>query len=376
MRYLTSDIVYTSVSSPIKQGVLVVDDEGTIQDVLNQSDLASQNLEYFPGALCPGFINTHCHLELSHLKNKIEKRTGLSQFILEIVSQRDAPVKDVFDSINKADQMMYDNGIVAVADISNTYLSFSCKENSPIHYHTFIEIFGSKPENAHSLFSQGLELKKRAQHPCSLTPHATYSVSDTLFKILKEQNKGQIVSIHNQETQSEDEMFINASGTLLEGLPSFHHFKASGQSALKSTLPKLPIAPILLVHNTFTKREDIFWAHSQRSNIFWATCPKANLFIENALPTYSDFVESEAKMTIGTDSLASNDSLSILEEMKVINSHVPLPLLIQWACKNGAEFLGLEKLGSFQKGKRPGVNHLIGLENNQLTPNSQVRRIA
>ena len=66
MRYLTSDIIFTAFSNSIYDGVLVVDDEGKIVNILeNKGQVESANLEYFKGALCPGFINTHCHLELS-----------------------------------------------------------------------------------------------------------------------------------------------------------------------------------------------------------------------------------------------------------------------------------------------------------------------
>ena len=80
-------------------------------------------------------------------------------------------------------------------------------------------------------------------------------------------------------------------------------------------------------------------------------------------------------MTIGTDSLASNDTLSILEEMKTIQAHVSLELLMEWACKNGAEFLGLDALGTFQKGKLPGINYITHIVDGKLTADSQVKKL-
>ena len=63
-------------------------------------------------------------------------------------------------------------------------------------------------------------------------------------------------------------------------------------------------------------------------------------------------------MTLGTDSLASNHTLSIWEEVQTIlkNTDLDLNTLLTWACKNGAEFLQLKELGTFEKGKIPGVN--------------------
>ena len=105
---------------------------------------------------------------------------------------------------------------------------------------------------------------------------------------------------------------------------------------------------VLLVHNTFTKKEELI-------NQYYCTCPKANLHIESALPDYSIF--DTDKLCVGTDSLASNDSFSILEELLVIqkNSGFDLNTLLKIASKNGAKALGFSALGTFEKGKNPGV---------------------
>ena len=107
-------------------------------------------------------------------------------------------------------------------------------------------------------------------------------------------------------------------------------------------------------------------------NIYWALCPNANLYIENRQPSYNLFLNE--KCTIGTDSLASNWSLSILDELKTIVNHspqLPLELLIKWATFNGAEFLGItHQFGSIEKGKKPGIN-LIEQLNADLTKLTQ-----
>ena len=94
----------------------------------------------------------------------------------------------------------------------------------------------------------------------------------------------------------------------------------------------------------------------EHENLFWCTCPKANLYIEGRLPNYENF--KGVKMTIGTDSLASNHTLSIWDEVQTIlkNTDLDLNTLLTWACKNGAEFLQLKDLGTFENGKKPGVN--------------------
>lgn len=377
MHYLESDILFTGNTPPIKSGVLVVDTHGNIVDVLTNRHLVpSLEIKKIDGALCPGFINTHCHLELSHLKSKLKKKTGLPAFISQIPTIRKTQQQLIDSEIEKADTQMLQNGIVAVADISNTNHTFKAKEKSSIYYHTFIELFSLNPDLANQVFENGLLLESQCNTPSSLVPHSNYSVSKKLFSLIKENNNGGLISIHNQETKSEDQMFIDGKGLLSDVLTNIHYFSKTGKSAIQSTFSLLPKTKTLLVHNTFSSLEDMKWVNSNSDNFYWCTCPKANLYIETRLPNYSDLIAANCKITIGTDSLASNDSLSILEEMIAISTHqkIDINTLIGWACKNGAEFLGLDSLGTFEKGKKPGINVLTKLSDTfELTPDTKVR---
>ena len=124
----------------------------------------------------------------------------------------------------------------------------------------------------------------------------------------------------------------------------------------------------MLVHNTFTTQKDV-------TNNYYCTCPKANLYIENALPDYSIF--NIDKLCVGTDSLASNNSLSILEELFVIkeNSNFDLNCLLKLASKNAAEVFGFKNLGTFKKGKTPGVNLLQNLDRLEILDRSYVKKL-
>ncbi|MFV0266097.1 MAG: amidohydrolase family protein, partial [Draconibacterium sp.] len=110
-------------------------------------------------------------------------------------------------------------------------------------------------------------------------------------------------------------------------------------------------------------------------------CPGSNLFIENALPPVELFRKHRMNICLGTDSLASNTALSILKEMITLQQHFPdiqLEELISWACVNGAEALHIsDTFGSFDAGKKPGVNLLtdVQLKNLQLTEHTKVKRL-
>lgn len=378
MRYLTADIIYTAFTRPIFNGLLVLDDSGCVQAIYpNCSSITNEKLEYFKGALCPGFINTHCHLELSHMRAKIQQKTGLPSFISDISQKREATQQEILSAIKDADHQMKNNGIVAVGDISNLQDSFVTKAESQIKYHTFIELFGSDSSQAEVVFKVGIDLQQICPKPNSLTPHATYSLSELLFEKIANNNEGQIISIHNQETSSEDLFFKEGKGELNDFLAAKREFPITSKTAVESILPRLPKTKSLLVHNTYSSKEDVKWVEANYSDVYWSTCPKANVYIEGRTPDYSLFENS--KMTIGTDSLASNDTLCVLSEMKVIqqNAQISLERLIEWSCKNGAEFLNFDSLGTFEIGKKPGVNWLQNLnsENFQLTEDTSVKAI-
>ena len=407
MRYITADYIFPISSPPIPNGIIILHDDGAIEDVIDpaQSEVAAptSSFETFKGIICPGFINSHCHLELSHLKGMLNEGNGLPHFLREVVSTRTASSELIQQSIVNAEAEMIANGIVGIGDICNTNHTFAQKAKGRLHYYNFIELFDPDDNHAHDVFEKGKQLAKELigsksqisslKSQISFTPHAPYSVSPKLFKLIKEyaEARGSILSIHNQETASENEMFVSGTGALMEVMKSFNivyaNWKATGCNSLQSTLGQLPVKnKLLLVHNTYTAKKDLDFINlkskiSNLKSLFWCFCPNANLFIEKQLPDFQLFIDEGVKITIGTDSYASNWSLSILDELKTIHKHapaIPLATLLLWATLNGAEFFGWDKeLGSIEKGKKPGLNliHDIDLAQMQLTSESSVKKI-
>lgn len=403
-RYFTADYIFPVASSPVKNGVIAADDQGVIIDILPSSSLSGTvKTEKFSGILCPGFINAHCHLELSYLKGKISEKKGLPGFINEIESIRNNfSLDEIQKAIAEAEDEMLKNGIVGVGDISNSELSFKQKSEKRLRYHTFIEALGFHPDKADAAFEKCLKLNQQLSIsglPSSITPHAPYSASEKLLKKINDfaAENASVLSIHNQESKEENRMFTEGNGKILECLKSLgidiSGWKPTGKNSLPSIFPHLPQENrILLVHNTFTSKSDIEFLKSRIppppagraafvSHIYFCFCPNANHYIENRLPGFQMFIEENCKITIGTDSLASNWSLSVLDELKTISANapaIPLHTMITWATKNGAEFFGWEnELGTFEKGKKPGINWLknIDLENLKLAGESGVERI-
>jgi len=389
MKKITADLIFPISSDPIKDGVIVLDDSGKILSVDQRSKHDPATLQHHKGMLIPGFVNTHCHLELSHMRGKVDTGTGLIPFISAVVQFRDFPEAEIMDAIKHADQEMYDAGIVAVGDISNKTDTATQKSTSPIHYHTFVEMFDFLSDNmTDGEFEKYMSVydnhSEKNGNKKSVVPHAPYTVSENLFKKINQVNDiGQTVSIHNQETPAENELFISGKGALLDfykniGMP-LTTFTPPHQPSIHYAIDNMdPLCKTLFVHNTLTTSSDIEAADSWSPNVYWATCPNANLYIENRLPDYKAFLDTQARMTIGTDSLTSNWQLSIFEEMKTIarfKSYVPFRTLLEWATLNGAEALGYEQtLGSFEIGKTPGIVLLEGVDERSWQ-SAKVRRV-
>ncbi|MEM7103303.1 MAG: amidohydrolase family protein [Bacteroidota bacterium] len=392
MRKICADIVYPVSQPPIKNGIVVIEDDGTIAEVVKPENFKGEKFEYHPGVIMPGFINTHCHLELSHMEGKVDTGTSLIPFITAVVQKRNSPQEEIDQAIINADREMFEAGIVAVGDISNQPDTFKCKAESQIRYYTFVEMFDFlQNEDAEKTFEQYAAVYDQCHlgpgDQKSMVPHAPYSVSEVLFKKLRHANahKPGTISIHNQETPPENKLFLSKTGGFVSFYKGFDisldQFEAPHTTSIHYALANMdPSHRTLFVHNTLTTREDVKAAQLWSDNTFWASCPNANLYIENRLPDYQVFIDTGARVTLGTDSLTSNWQLSILEEMKTIarfQSYVSFETLVRWATLNGAQALGFDQeLGSFEPGKRPGINLITFGESGRFDQEASVRRLA
>ncbi|QQR94699.1 MAG: amidohydrolase family protein [Bacteroidota bacterium] len=136
------------------------------------------------------------------------------------------------------------------------------------------------------------------------------------------------------------------------------------------------------VHNTFSSDDDIQFAIKNVKKAWWCFCPNANLYIENTLPEIERITKATENILIGTDSLASNDQLSILSELKIITNKFPqitLHQLLTWSTINGAKALKMDnELGTLEKGKKPGLVLIenVDLQNQKITESSKSKKVA
>jgi cytosine/adenosine deaminase-related metal-dependent hydrolase len=358
----------------LQQQVLITDAAGVIVEIVDEKE-GGDDVEKLNGMLCPGFINAHCHLELSHMKGHIPKHTGLVDFVLKVVTERHLAYRqagfaeqEIFEAIENAEDEMLQNGIVAVGDICNNTLTIPQKTKARLQYHNFIEVSGFIPEFAEDRFNKSLkileEYQSSIQYPSSsISPHAPYSVSPVMFSMINDLPNNNLLTIHNQETEAENEFFEKGTGDFLR-LYKQMGIDISFFNPTGSWLPHFTKGQtIILVHNVVTTAMDIEFLRlrtpDSRLLTFFCLCPNANLYISNTLPDVNLLMKQTDNIVLGTDSLASNDELSIWAEIQTLQQNfkeIDLAVLLKWATSNGAKALQMDNnLGSFEKGKQPGV---------------------
>jgi len=365
VRYLSANSIFNGKEFLKEDSVLQLEDNANFVQITDASKVESSSIEHHKGIITPGFVNSHCHLELSHMHQIIPQKKGFLDFVKTIMSRRNlVSVEQMIEAGKQADLQMVQNGIVAVGDISNINLTFEVKQQSSIFYHTFIELLGLDPAKTTPMLSYGVglltELKKLSLSG-SLAPHAPYSCSSQLIKAIAAHNANNNLptSIHNQESEEENK-FLRGEKSDFDDLYKFLQldiswFKPNFKSSLDSYVKELNTGTNILVHNTFSSEEDM---KSVRSNVFWCLCPSANLYIEDTLPNYTQLLKNTQQICFGTDSLASNSDLNLIKEANIFYSNTgELELSLKGITHNGAKALGIEdKFGLFIKGKNTGLN--------------------
>lgn len=394
IKRIAAPYVYTLESiEPVRNGYVEYDDtDGTILNTGVCEDMSVEDV--YDGALVPGFVNTHCHVELSHLHGKFYKGSGMAGFIDQINALRDWAGREVKAALVKEwMDKMWNDGVSAMADISNDDSSFDVKAGHKMYTRTFLEVFGSEPEMCDGVMKDVSGLNAIADAKgidAAPTPHSCYTMSPRLLSASAAAGleKGYI-SYHSQESDEEEELLRNGSGAMYENRirNGMSTPPVTGESSLKYFIDRLKDTGsdmfeqhILLVHNVCLRQDDIDAARRVMKNVYWAVCPLSNMFIHNAVPPIPLMRENGLDITIGTDSLSSNDDLDMIKEIACIHDNfpeVPMGEIFSWACLNGARFLSKDEiLGSLSKGKRPGIVLVKGLDSEgNVTKESTSERI-
>lgn len=386
---ISADWIFTNVGKPIKNGGIKYNSKGEILAIYCEEDLLDQDeIIRYEGFIVPGFINAHGHLELSYAFARLERGKGINAFISRVEElKKQFNNQQKKEAIDKAMLIMEEEGIVAMGDICNTNLTTEAKRDSKIRFRNFVEVYGLDPSLANSKMKEAQAIKSQFTNS-SIVPHSTYSVSEKLFSLIsKSVDSEEVYSIHNQESEVENLYFKTGDGEMVDRFKKWNlpipSFVPSGKSPMETikNIFKLADNPVLFVHNTFSSKADIKNIISNYPLARFCLCPSSNLFIENQLPEIQNFEGNFDRICLGTDSLASNDTISILHELKILskeNDEISLEELFKWSGINGAKALGFtDELGSFEIGKKPGIILIMDVdtENQKFTDWSWVQVI-
>lgn len=304
------------------------------------------------------------------MKGIISQRSGMTGFLQAVIKKRSAEMSLFRDAIRLQEQDMYNKGTVAVGDICNTADTLDIKLNSSLYFHNFVEVAGFVSSAARERFTRAAELHAAFLErlpAASMVPHAPYSVSDELMRMIDLHDPSSVLTIHNQESEEEGEFFLTGRGGFVELYKGMNvdlsTWKPPLTSSLQVTLKRIsPEHSVILVHNVHTVPEDFAWIEKNEAHLpglWWCFCPNANIYINGRLPDVDMFLRHTGKIVVGTDSLASNHQLNVLEELKTLQHAFPqltTQQLLTWATINGAKALRIEAtFGSFERGKQPGI---------------------
>lgn len=366
---------YALIDSHLERNIVIeVDSQRRIVAIDRVANIDTcAGVEFYSGILLAGMVNAHCHLELSYLRGAIAEHTGFAGFAREIGRVRNNfSDEERIAAATAADAQMWQEGVEAVADIANDELIMPIKERSNIRYHTLFELFGLNNT------SLDAHVKMASSPSTSITPHSTYSVQDAPFREIAERGTAPL-SLHFLESDAEAALYCHR-GSLYEW------YERMGWSCdfLKYGMPAERIVEsipaerrTLLVHNCAATPIDVMTIETHLRNVSWVLCPESNRYISNLQPPAAMLSSMGVNIALGSDSLASARTLSMVDNMRLL-SDIPLVELLLWATKGGAQAMGWDdELGDLRVGTAPGIVLLEGadLQQLRLTPTSLTRRI-
>jgi aminodeoxyfutalosine deaminase len=311
------------------------------------------------GVLLPGLVNAHCHLELSHLKGRLDRSAGFAHWVDDLVGQRgtDGPGA-VRAAIARGIRQLQATGTVAVADVSNDLAHLDLLSGSDLTAVVFHELLGWNPARAAAIAEEadarrlgpydGLDVR--------LAAHAPHSVSPALFAELVK--RGGPAAIHLAESADECRFLLRGDGAWMRflerrGLGDMP-FDPPGVSPVRY-LDELGAlrAGMVAAHCVYVDGADRMRLAARGVHV--AVCPRSNLNLGVGLPPVPELLDAGVRLCLGTDSLASVDTLDLIDDVVTLHEEFPEldpAVIVEMATAGGARALGLAGLGTLAPGMR------------------------
>lgn len=314
--------------------------------------------------IAPGLLNAHCHLEYSALKGQIASGLSFTSWIKEIVRLKTAMSPDeLCAQLPAALAELTASGVTTLADNLSLDLTASVLRAAPLRAVLLFECLDFLPENSERAFAALLDRIAKAGElapgECGFAPHGPHSVSPALLTRIAHEaaSTNRTVSIHAAETREEVEFFLKGSGPIAQLKREFGTLPEDWTCPHSSPIRHLAqcgalSGRTLLIHATHPQPGDIKLIAQAGSSVVY--CPGTHRFFKRGPYPFGDYLKAGINLCIGTDSLASNESLDLMRELRLARrAHpaTPASSLIDTVTRFPARALGLIDRGSLEPGK-------------------------
>jgi cytosine/adenosine deaminase-related metal-dependent hydrolase len=377
---------------PIADGALALADDGTVLAVGGRAELraewADATEERAEGALLPGLVNAHSHLEIAAHADTVPGGHGFITWAAELVRVRrdDTPERTRAPAANAAAAAAA-LGTAVIGDVGSSLVAAPGIGSAGMSGVLFHELFGSREVATGDALADAARERAAADAdwPERLdyvpAPHAPYSAGPELLTRIfaAAAAAGRATSIHVAEDEDEIALLRDGSGrwpAFLANMgvdPATRVPRKSPVAYIASLGAFQTEAPPLLVHMVHADADDRRIAREAGATV--VLCPRSNLHIGGQLPDVAALLEDGLPIAVGTDSLASTPDLSLWAEMATLAAHFPAVPAARWldaATRAGARALGTPGAGVLAPGARPGVLDVL-IEDLQAPLESLVR---
>ena len=352
----------------IENGAVLIDEDKII-DIDSYSSMnhgkSEEVYDFGEAVILPGFVNAHTHLELTNIHGQVKRTGNLTDWLMQLVKVRPRDKQAVEQATSAGIAMSLAGGASTVADITNSGWSVKTLKRSPIRKLVFYEAIGFKLSRFLTLIVIARLLAKLyavrtdALLTFGISPHAPYSVSEDLYR--KCCNIARLRKVHLcthlAESQSEHEFLMSGMGTFQDLLKKLgidvDNWQPPRQTPVEyiNSLGLLDYSP-LLAHCNYLRESDIQLLQSSNASVVF--CPRSHNYFYHRNHPFENLMKVGVNVALGTDSLASNDSLSMLDELKFLHQSqncMPPETLLSMATLNGAKALKLDgQIGALRRG--------------------------